>query len=100
MDVEAVVSIVIRKLTDLLIQESIIFNKAINEVELVRISLRQMQNFLIDAEDEKELNKCGKECVDDILTVVYKVEDAIEAFVLQRMYARGMGFAWRYFFVT
>nr|POF15960.1 disease resistance protein rpm1 [Quercus suber] len=70
MDVEAAVSIVIRKLTDLLIQESIIFNKAINE-----------------------------ECVDDILTVVYKVEDAIEAFVLQRMYARGMGFAWRYFFV-
>jgi len=99
MDVEAVVSIVIRKLTDLLIQESIIFNKSINEVELVRISLRQMQNFLIDAEDEKELDKCVKECVDDILTVVYKVEDAIEAFVLQRMYARGMGFAWRYFFV-
>uniref|UniRef100_A0A7N2KTA3 Uncharacterized protein n=1 Tax=Quercus lobata TaxID=97700 RepID=A0A7N2KTA3_QUELO len=95
MDVEAVVSIVIRKLTDLLIQESIIFNMAINEVELVRISLRKMQNFLINAEDEKELDKCVKECVDDILTVVYKVEDAIEAFVLQRMYARGMGFAWR-----
>ena len=61
MDVEAVVSIVIRKLTDLLIQESIIFNKAINEVELVRISLRQMLNFLIDAEDEKELDKCVKD---------------------------------------
>ena len=99
MDVEAVVSIVIRKLTDLLIQESIIFNKAINEVELVRISLRQMQNFLIDAENEIELDKCVKECVDDILTVVYKVEDVIEAFFLQRMYERGMGFAWRYFLV-
>ena len=54
MDVEAVVFIVIRKLTDLLMQESIIFNKATNEVEQVRISLRQMQNFLIDAEDKKD----------------------------------------------
>ena len=43
MDVEAVVSIVIRKLTDLLIQEPIIFNKAIDEIELVRISLRQIR---------------------------------------------------------
>ena len=38
MDVEAVVSIVIWKLIDLLIQEPIIFNKAIDEIEQVRIS--------------------------------------------------------------
>ena len=38
MDVEAVVSIVIWKLIDLLIQEPIIFNKAIDEIEQDRIS--------------------------------------------------------------
>ena len=38
MYVEAVVSIVIWKLIDLLIQEPIIFNKAIDEIEQVRIS--------------------------------------------------------------
>ena len=95
MDVEAVVSIVIRKLTDLLIQEPIIFNKAIDEIELVRISLRQMQSFLIDAEDKKEHDEGVKKWVDQFLAVVYEVEDAIETFVLRKMYARRMG----YFFI-
>ena len=95
MDVEAVVSIVIRKLTDLLIQEPIIFNKAIDEIELVRISLRQMQSFLIDAEDKKEHDEGVKKWVDQFLAVVYEVEDAIETFVLRKMYARTMG----YFFI-
>lgn len=95
MDVEAVVSIVVRKLTDLLIQEPIIFNKAIDEIELVRISLRQMQSFLIDAEDKKEHDERVKKWVDQFLAVVYEVEDAIETFVLRKMYARRMG----YFFI-
>ncbi|KAM4130134.1 hypothetical protein ACJW30_01G078000 [Castanea mollissima] len=95
MDVEAVVSIVIRKLTDLLIQEPIIFNKAIDEIEQVRISLRQMQSFLIDAEDKKEHEEGVKKWVDQFLAVVYEVEDAIETFVLWKMYARRMG----YFFI-
>nr|POE45809.1 putative disease resistance protein [Quercus suber] len=99
MDVEAVVSIVIRKLTDLLIQEPIISKKAIDEIELVRISLRQMQNFLIDAEDTKENKEAIKKWVDDFLAVVYKVEDAIDTFVLPRMYARRVGFVGRYFFI-
>jgi hypothetical protein len=85
MDVETVVSVVIRKLTDLLMQESIIFNKASDEIELVRISLRQMQNFLIDAEDKKEHDDDVKKWMEDFLNVVYRVEDAIETFVLWRM---------------
>nr|POF10882.1 disease resistance protein rpp8 [Quercus suber] len=95
MDVEAVVSIVIRKLTDLLIQEPIIFNNAIDEIELVRISLRQMQSFLIEAEDKKEHDEGVKKWVDQFLAVVYEVEDAIETFVLRKMYATRMG----YFFI-
>uniref|UniRef100_A0A7N2QYI4 Uncharacterized protein n=1 Tax=Quercus lobata TaxID=97700 RepID=A0A7N2QYI4_QUELO len=95
MDVEAVVSIAIRKLTDLLIQEPIIFNQAIDEIELVRISLRQMQSFLIDAEDKKEHDEGVKKWVDQFLAVVYEMEDAIETFVLRKMYARRMG----YFFI-
>jgi hypothetical protein len=85
MDVETVVSVVIRKLTDLLMQESIIFNKASDEIELVRISLRQMQNFLIDTEDKKEHDDDVKKWMEDFLNVVYRVEDAIETFVLWRM---------------
>jgi hypothetical protein len=101
MDVEAVVSVVIRKLTDLLIQESIIFNKATDEVELVRISLRKMQNFLIDAEDKKEGDDEVKKWMEEFLNVVYKVEDAIETFVLWRMHTRRIGFTRSHlFFIT
>jgi adenylate kinase family enzyme/FtsZ-binding cell division protein ZapB len=99
MDVEAVVSVVIRKLTDLLIQESIIFHKATDEVELIRISLRKMRNFLIDAEDKKERDDEVKKWVKEFLAVVYKVEDAIETFVLWRMHIRRMGFSKRHFFI-
>ncbi|XP_059459640.1 disease resistance protein RPM1-like isoform X2 [Corylus avellana] len=99
MDVEAVVSVVIQKLTDLLIQESIIFNKATDEVELIRISLRQMQNFLRDAEDKKERDDDVKKWVKEFLAVVYKVEDAIETFVLWRMHIRRIGFSRRHFFI-
>ncbi|KAE8057412.1 hypothetical protein FH972_014107 [Carpinus fangiana] len=99
MDVEAVVSVVIRKLTDLLIQESIIFHKATDEVELIRISLRKMRNFLIDAEDKKERDDEIKKWVKEFLAVVYKVEDAIETFVLWRMHIRRMGFSRRHFFI-
>jgi tRNA A37 threonylcarbamoyladenosine biosynthesis protein TsaE/nitrogen regulatory protein PII-like uncharacterized protein len=99
MDVEAVVSVVIRKLTDLLIQESIIFHKATDEVELIRISLRKMQNFLIDAEDKKERDDEVKKWVKEFLAVVYEVEDAIETFVLWRMHIRRMGFSRRHFFI-
>jgi adenylate kinase family enzyme len=99
MDVEAVVSVVIRKLTDLLIQESTIFNKETDEVELIRISLRQKQNLLIDAEDKKERDDEVKKWVKEFLAVVYKVEDAIETFVLWRMHIRSIGFPRRYFFI-
>jgi adenylate kinase family enzyme len=98
MDVEAVVSVVIQKLTDLLIQESTIFNKETDEVELIRISLRQMQNLLIDAEDKKERDDEVKDWVKEFLAVVYKVEDAIETFVLWRMHIRSIGFTMRYYF--
>ncbi|XP_062163797.1 disease resistance RPP8-like protein 3 [Alnus glutinosa] len=99
MDVEAVVSVVIRKLTDLLIQESTIFNKETDEVELIRIRLRQMQNLLIDAEDKKERDDEVKKWVKEFLAVVYKVEDAIETFVLWRMHIRSIRFTRRCFFI-
>ncbi|XP_042991141.1 putative disease resistance protein At1g50180 [Carya illinoinensis] len=92
MDVGAVVSLVIRKLTDMLSQESIIFKEVIDEVELVRVSLRQTQNFLTDAEDRKERDYKVKKWLEEFLDLVYNAEDAIETFVLYRMHIRSMGF--------
>ncbi|KAF5462247.1 hypothetical protein F2P56_018269 [Juglans regia] len=99
MDVGAVVSLVIKKLTDMLIQESIIFKEVIDEVELVRVSLRQTQNFLIEAEDRKERNYKVKKWLEEFLVLVYNAEDAIETFVLYRMYIRSMGFSRRLTFI-
>ena len=51
-----------------------------------------MQSFLIDAEDIKEHDEVVKKRVDQFLAVVYEVEDAIDTFVLRKMYARRMGY--------
>ncbi|XP_041017710.1 putative disease resistance RPP13-like protein 3 isoform X1 [Juglans microcarpa x Juglans regia] len=96
MDVWAVVSLVIRKLTDLLIQESNIFKEAIDEVEQVRVSLRQMKNFFTDAEDKKERGDAVMKCMEEFLALVYNAEDAIETFVLQRMHSRRINFPRKY----
>ncbi|KAG6704585.1 hypothetical protein I3843_07G134400 [Carya illinoinensis] len=96
MDVVAAVSVVIRKLTDLLIQESNIFKEVIDEVEQVRVSLRQMMNFFIDAEDKKERDDGVTKWVEEFLALVSNAEDAIETFVLQRMHSRRMNFPRKY----
>ncbi|CAO2822510.1 unnamed protein product [Amaranthus hypochondriacus] len=82
MAVEAVVSVVIQKVTDLLIQESVIFDKVIDQVEDIRLQLREMRGFLTDAEERHNDNRDAKNWVQEYLKTIYNVEDMVESYVL------------------
>ncbi|CAL5383338.1 unnamed protein product [Camellia sinensis] len=83
MAVDAVVSVVIQKLTDMLIEEPVVFDKVIDKVEEIRIKLRRMRGFLIDAEENEGPDKSAKKWADDYLRILYCVEDNIETFALR-----------------
>lgn len=83
MAVEAVGSVVIQKVTYLLIQESIIFDKVVDQVEDIRLELRRMQGFLTDAEERQETDDDIKEWVGKYLQTLYMMEDMVESYVLR-----------------
>ncbi|KAK3006171.1 hypothetical protein RJ639_015707 [Escallonia herrerae] len=84
MAIEAVVSVVIEKLTHLLKEEPVTPNKLIvAQLEEIRKKLEKMRGFLIYAEDKKEPNKAATEWAQKYLLVLYDVEDEIEKFALR-----------------
>lgn len=92
------VSVVIQKLTDMLIEESAVFDKVIDQVEEIRIKLRQMRGILMDAEKQEDKHSKFKLGVQSYLHALYSTEDAVETFVLQvgrRRCRRGKGIFFR-----
>ncbi|KAK2988225.1 hypothetical protein RJ640_020707 [Escallonia rubra] len=84
MAIEAVVSVVIEKLTHMLKEEPVTLNKLIvDQLEVIRKELEKMRGFLIYAEDKKETNEAVTEWAQKYLDVLYKVEDEIEKFALR-----------------
>ncbi|KAL8128747.1 hypothetical protein V2J09_017902 [Rumex salicifolius] len=80
MAVEAVVAVVLQKLTDLLIEDSIAFDNVIDQIEDIRIQLRQMRGFLIDAEFRDHPG--AFDWATDYLCLLFSAEDKIESYVL------------------
>lgn len=99
MAVEAVVSVVIQKVTDLLIEDAIIFDKVIDQVEEIRLELRRMRGFLTAAEERQKSDSKAKKWVREYLKTVYCVEDDVESYVLRlACKKRQMGFFQNYGF--
>nr|GEZ11745.1 probable disease resistance protein RF45 [Tanacetum cinerariifolium] len=92
MAVEAVVSVVIRKLTNLLTEEPETFEKIKglkDEVKkVVMVELKEMQNILNLAESNKVLN----DRVVQFLGKVYILEDAVESFAVSQTRLKKMSF--------
>ncbi|KAI3465453.1 hypothetical protein Pfo_022116 [Paulownia fortunei] len=84
MAVDAVASVILQKLRDLLSEESFTNNKVIgSQLEDMQKALKEMRGFFIDAAD-KETNVEGiKNWTDDYLHHLYSVEDSIESFALR-----------------
>lgn len=89
MAVEAVVSGVIQKLTDMLKEESISHNTVIvNQLREIGKSLKKMRGYLTDAEDKSETNQAAKNWAGKYLETLYIVEDEIEKFTLRIAHQR------------
>ncbi|KAL8128748.1 hypothetical protein V2J09_017903 [Rumex salicifolius] len=87
MAVEAVVSVILEKLTDLLIQDSIAFDNVIDQIEDIRIQLRFMRGFLVDPELSKDQGagaaaSASAAWATEYLSVLFSAENTIENYVL------------------
>ncbi|KAJ3678480.1 hypothetical protein LUZ60_002283 [Juncus effusus] len=81
---EQIVSHVLSKLEDLLIREYFFLKGVTQQVELVKIHLRQMQSFLRDEEEKKNKgDNRTRQWVRDVREVAFEIENAIDNYVVQ-----------------
>ncbi|KAJ9704318.1 hypothetical protein PVL29_002739 [Vitis rotundifolia] len=80
---EAVVSFVVERLGDLLIQKSRFLRKVSDHVQQMQTELRRMQCFLEDADARQEEDQKVRNWVAEIREVAYDAEDVVESFILK-----------------
>lgn len=78
---EAIVSGVINKLGELLIEEAVFLYGITDKIELVKLQLHQMECFLKDGDSKQKKDERVKGWVKDIREVAYETEDAIDTFL-------------------
>ncbi|KAJ9554087.1 hypothetical protein OSB04_018132 [Centaurea solstitialis] len=100
MAVEAVVSVVIQELSELLNEKSEIFEKVRDEVKKVMEELGEIQSILNNAEHQEQINKVLTNSVVQFLGKVYSIGDAIESFALTKHSLEKMGFVKKHVFVV
>ncbi|KAJ9184697.1 hypothetical protein P3X46_004399 [Hevea brasiliensis] len=93
---EAVVSFVVQKLGDLLIEEVASFYDVQGQVESIERELTRMQCFLKDADVKQKGDERIKNWVGDIRDVAFDVEDIIDTFVLKLARSGLRGFIGRF----
>ncbi|XP_024046464.1 disease resistance protein RPP13 [Citrus clementina] len=81
--VDAIVSFVVQKLGDYLIQEAIFLKEVRNEVESLKNTLGWMQCFVKDAEEKQDDNPLIRKWVSEIREIAYDAEDVLDKFLLQ-----------------
>ncbi|XP_031256129.1 putative disease resistance RPP13-like protein 3 [Pistacia vera] len=81
--VDAVVSYVVRRLGDYLIQEAAFLRGVRREVESLKKDLEWMLCFIKDAEDKQFDNGLIRQWVTDIQEIAYDCEDVLDKFMLQ-----------------
>ncbi|XP_058068506.1 probable disease resistance RPP8-like protein 2 [Magnolia sinica] len=83
MAVEAAVSLVLRKLSNFLIQEAVYLYEVRDQVEWVERELKRMQCLLKDADAKQSGDERVKNWVADVRDVAYDAEDVIDTFILK-----------------
>ncbi|XP_057502332.1 disease resistance protein RPP13-like [Actinidia eriantha] len=81
--VDAVVSFVVERLGDLLIEQVIFLRGVRDEVEWLRSKLEYMLCFLKDAEEKEDRDHRIQKWISDIRDVAYDAEDIIDNFILK-----------------
>ncbi|OMO90047.1 Disease resistance protein [Corchorus olitorius] len=90
---EAIVSLAVEGITDLLIHKTKFLCDVSGEVERLRDELKRMQCFLKDAELRQEQDERVRNWVAEIRDTAYDVEDVVEMYVFKvALLAHGKGF--------
>ncbi|KAG6730581.1 hypothetical protein I3842_01G087700 [Carya illinoinensis] len=80
---DAIVSIVVERLADLLIQEAISLHGVSKQVKQLQNELKLIQNLLKDADARQNENHSVRQWVADMRDVAYDAEDIIERYALK-----------------
>ncbi|GMY05559.1 putative disease resistance protein [Fagus crenata] len=88
---ESVVSGLVSRLGNLLLQEANFLFDVSDQVEELQTELRLMQSFLKDADARQEESETVKQCVADIREVAYDADDIIGTYELEVASRRGGG---------
>lgn len=79
---EAVVAFGLQKLWELLISESNRLKGVHEQATELQNDLRRLKSFVKDAETKKSKSERVKNCVEEIVEIVYDAEDIIESFLI------------------
>ncbi|GMY05536.1 putative disease resistance protein At1g50180 [Fagus crenata] len=88
---ESVVSGVVKRIGDLLIQEANFLSGVSDQVELLQTELKLMQGFLKDADARQEESETVRQWVSEIRELAYDADDIIGTYALTVASRRGGG---------
>ncbi|KAG8480191.1 hypothetical protein CXB51_024944 [Gossypium anomalum] len=98
---EAIVSLAVERISDLLIHEAVFLKDVKDQVESLRAELKRMQCFLKDADRNLEQDARFQNRVSEIRDLAYDAEDVIDSFILKAAYQRGShGIVKRFTFIS
>ncbi|KAJ3685176.1 hypothetical protein LUZ61_014340 [Rhynchospora tenuis] len=80
---EAIVHLVLNKLAEAVITETLRFYGAGGQLDSLQNELRWIQAFLKDAESKKNLDHKAKTWVSEVRDMAYKIEEVIDAFMAE-----------------
>ncbi|EOY18003.1 Disease resistance protein RPP8 [Theobroma cacao] len=94
---EAIVSLAIERISDLLIHEAVFLHGVREEVEGLKAELQRMKSSLIDADRKQDQDELTCTLVSQIRDLAYEAEDVIDDFILQVAHQGGFrGFIKRF----
>ncbi|MFQ6647058.1 hypothetical protein Gotur_020139 [Gossypium turneri] len=86
---EAIVSLAVKRILDLLIHEAVFLKDVKDQVESLNAELKRMQCFLKDADRKLEQDALFQNRVSEIRDLAYDAEDVIDSFILKAAHQRG-----------
>ncbi|GMI80779.1 hypothetical protein like AT5G48620 [Hibiscus trionum] len=81
---DAIVSLAVQRISDLLIHEAIFLKDVKEQVESLKAELKRMQCFLEDVDRMPEQDKRLRNRVSEIRDLAHHAEDVIDSFILER----------------
>ncbi|TYH51803.1 hypothetical protein ES332_D10G304100v1 [Gossypium tomentosum] len=86
---EAIVSLAVERISELLIREAVFLKDVKEEVESLNTELKRMQCFLEDVNGKAEQDTRLRNRVSEIRDLAYDAEDVIDSFILERAHQGG-----------